>query len=158
MLGFMLTTLGEASGENWSLRTAGTLVSEGHAMSSRTRDALLKIPELGHHHFNQHRSHRLSDVDVAWSDVILAMEATHVVFVRNRFPAAAAKTVVLGQFLREAPLDATLDEQVLFVAPLDPDPTFDVDDPAGGDQKVYDACAQQLWEMAQIFSALLGSP
>lgn len=85
------------------------------------------------------------------------MEASHVLFVRNRFPDAAAKTVVLGQFLREAPLDATLFEQVGFVASRDPDPAFDVDDPAGGDQDVYDACAHRLWEMAQIFSTLVES-
>ncbi len=45
MLGYMLVTLGERAA-SWSVRTAGTLVSEGHAMSARTRDALLDIPEL----------------------------------------------------------------------------------------------------------------
>lgn len=155
MLGYMLDTLGEASGFEWSIRTAGTLVSEGHAVSARTRDALLAIPELRHHPFTVHRSHQLSGDDVQWCDVILAMEASHVAFVRTRFPDASAKTVALGQFLREAPLDGALLDQVGFVASLDPDPAFDVDDPAGGDQEVYDACARQLWEMAQIFSTLL---
>jgi protein-tyrosine-phosphatase len=155
MLGYMLSTLGEASGQDWSIRTAGTLVSEGHAMSSRTRDALRKIPELGHHRVNSHRSHRLTENDVEWSDMILAMEATHVLFVRHRFPEATAKTVLLGQFLREAPLDATLGEQLKFVASREPDLAFDIDDPAGGDQEVYDACAHELWEMAQIFSTLV---
>ncbi|MGC2169024.1 MAG: hypothetical protein WA580_07980 [Acidimicrobiales bacterium] len=157
MLGYMLDTLGEANAEEWSVRSAGTLVSEGRAMSARTRDALLKIPELRHHHFGAHRSHRLSNDDVEWSDVILAMEASHVVLVRHRFLKASARTVVLGQFLREAPLDATWGEQVSFVASLDPNPAFDVDDPAGGDQDVYDACAQQLWEMARIFSTLVAN-
>ena len=67
-----------------------------------------------------HRSHQLSGDDVEWSDVILAMEASHVVFVRTRFPDASAKTVALGQFLREAPLDGALLDQVGFVASLDP--------------------------------------
>ncbi len=157
MFGYMLDTLSEANGYEWSIRTAGTLVSEGHAMSGRTRDALLRIPELGHHRVNSHRSHQLSGDDVEWSDVILAMEASHVMFVRSHFPGAGAKTVVLGQFLREAPLDAALLDQVGFVASLDPDPAFDVEDPAGGDQELYDACARQLWEMAQIFSTLVDS-
>jgi protein-tyrosine-phosphatase len=157
MLGYILTTLGEANGEKWSVRTAGTLVSEGHAMSARTRAALLRIPELSHHPFNDHRSRRFNGDDEEWSDAILAMEASHVAFVRDRFPSAAAKTVVLGQFLRVASLDVSLSEQVSLVASLDPDPAFDVDDPAGGDQDVYDGCAQRLWEMAQAFSALVGS-
>jgi protein-tyrosine-phosphatase len=157
MLGYMLATLSEANGEMWSVRTAGTLVSEGHAMSARTRASLLRIPELAHHPFGAHRGRRLNDDDVEWSDVILAMEASHVLFVRSRFRDAAPKSVTLGQFLREAPLDAILSEQVNAVATLDPDPIYDVADPAGGDQDAYDACAQQLWEMAQAFSALVES-
>ncbi len=108
MLGYMLDTLGEASGFEWSIRTAGTLVSEGHAVSARTRDALLAIPELRHHPFTVHRSHQLSGDDVQWCDVILAMEASHVAFVRSRYPDASGKTVAFGQFLREAPLDLRL--------------------------------------------------
>jgi protein-tyrosine-phosphatase len=158
MLGYMLATLAESSGEAWSVRTAGTLVSEGRAMSARTRDALINIPELRAHHFNEHRSHRLDDDDIEWCHVVVAMEASHVLLVRHRFPDAADKTVLFGQFLRDAPLDLPLFEQVSIVASLDPDPTFDVLDPAGGDQDVYDACAQQLWEMAQIFSTLVESP
>jgi protein-tyrosine-phosphatase len=158
MLGYMLKTLSDESGEDWAIRTAGTLVSEGHAMSGRTRDALLRIPELGHHRVNAHRSHPLSADDVEWSDVILAMEASHVLFVRNRFPDAVPKTVVFGQYLREAPLNAAVVEQVNLVASFDPDPIYDVGDPAGGDQDIYDACADQLWEMAQIFLTLVESP
>jgi protein-tyrosine-phosphatase len=32
---------------------------------------------------------------------------------------------------------------------------LDVADPAGGDQAVYDACARQLWELAQVFALLV---
>jgi protein-tyrosine-phosphatase len=158
MLGYMLVTLDEVNHEDWSVRTAGTLVSEGQAMSARTRDALANIPELRHHPFTAHRSHRLGHDDVEWCDVILAMEASHVVFVRRRFPKAAGKAVLFGQFLREAPLDLSLLDQVNAVAVMEPDPAYDVADPAGGHQDVYNACAQQLWEMAQIFSTLVESP
>jgi protein-tyrosine-phosphatase len=42
------------------------------------------------------------------------------------------------------------------VSDLDPSPAFDVVDPAGGDQAVYDACASQLWDLAKAFALLVG--
>ena len=47
MLGYMLTTLAESTGQDWNVRTAGTHVAEGSAMSGRTREALKKVEELG---------------------------------------------------------------------------------------------------------------
>lgn len=155
MLGYMLTTLAEASGGHWRVRSAGTHVIEGSAMSGRTRNALMSIDELEGHHYNAHRSHQLSDADVAWADVILASEAAHVHFVRRHFAAGAIKTVQLHQFVRFAPLDATLDEQLGVVGAIEPSAQFDVADPAGGDQLVYDQCARQLWELAQVFALLV---
>lgn len=155
MLGYMLTTLAEANGEEWQVRTAGTHVVEGSAMSGRTRDALLAIDELVGHHFNAHRSHQLESVDADWADVVLASEASHVNFVRAHFPATAHKAVSLHQFVREAPLEGPFEVRVAAVAGLVPSPVFDVADPAGGDQAVYDACARQLWELAQVFALLV---
>jgi protein-tyrosine-phosphatase len=155
MLGYMLTSLAQANGLDWEVRTAGTHVVEGSAMSSRTRDALLALDEIGEHHYSGHRSHQLSSGDVAWADAVLASETSHVNFVRANFPGGAAKTALLHQFVREAPLDATFDEQLLYVASLNPAAIFDVRDPAGGDQATYNACAQQLWEMAQVFSTIV---
>jgi protein-tyrosine-phosphatase len=155
MLGYMLTTLAEANGEEWQVRTAGTHVVEGSAMSGRTREALLGIAELTGHHFNAHRSHQLTAADVAWADVVLASEADHVNFVRTQFPASAEKAVTLHQFVREAPLEVPFGVQVAAVVSLAPSPDFDVADPAGGDQAVYDACARQLWELAQVFALLV---
>jgi protein-tyrosine-phosphatase len=154
MLGYMLTTLAEANGADWSLRTAGTHVIEGSAMSSRTRDALMKLDDLGAHHFSGHRSHQLTDDDVRWCDALLACEAANVDFVRTHHGDGAAKAVIFQQFLREAPLDEDFDEQVRYVASLEPLAFFDVEDPAGKDQAAYDVCAEQLWEMAQVFAAL----
>ena len=74
MLGYMLSTIAEATGEEWNIRTAGTHVTEGSAMSSRTRDALMKIEELGEHRYGAHRSHQLDDADTEWAQVILAAE------------------------------------------------------------------------------------
>jgi protein-tyrosine-phosphatase len=154
MLGYMLTTLADANGEDWSIRTAGTHVIEGSSMSSRTRDALLKLDELGVHHFGGHRSHQVDDDDVRWCDVMLACEAANVDFVRTHHGDGAAKAVIFQQFLREAPLDVDFDEQVRYVASLEPLAYFNVEDPAGKDQAAYDACAEQLWEMAQVFATL----
>lgn len=156
MLAYMLTTLSEANGEAWRIRSAGTHVVEGSAMSARTRDALLGIDELGRHHYNAHRSHQLSGDDVAWADLVLTSEASHVTHVRANFPDAAGKAVQLHQFVRYAPLDESFATQVRVVASMDPDAQLDVADPAGGDDVIYRACAHELWDMAQVFATLLG--
>jgi protein-tyrosine-phosphatase len=154
MLGYMLTTLAAANGVDWSVRTAGTHVAEGSAMSSRTREALSRIPELGEHKYGAHRGHQLTRDDLEWADVILAGEALHVLFVRLNFPDAATKTVLFGQFLRAAPLDQPFVDQVASLSSHVPDSSFDLEDPAGQDQRAYDQCAATLWEMAQVFVAL----
>jgi protein-tyrosine-phosphatase len=155
MLGYMLTTISDANGAGWAIRTAGTHVAGGTAMSSRTREALLRIPELGDHRYGGHRGHQLTRDDVEWADVILASEALHVLFVRLNYPEAAAKSVSFSQFIRSAPIDESLVDQISFVSSLDPDSAFDVDDPAGQDQFAYDECARTLWEMAQVFATLV---
>ncbi|HEV3268830.1 MAG TPA: hypothetical protein VGZ68_10555 [Acidimicrobiales bacterium] len=156
MLGYMFESLAEAGGFDWTVRSAGTHVVEGSAMSSRTRDALLGLSDMGEHHYSGHRSHQLTADDVAWADAILTSEAGHVNFVRMNFPEAASKTVQLHQFVREAPLDVNFDDQLRVVASRQPQSIFDVDDPAGGDQATYNACATRLWELAQAFSTLVG--
>jgi protein-tyrosine-phosphatase len=157
MLGYMLTTLSESSGEEWEVRTAGTHVTEGSAMSSRTRDALVKIEDLGEHRYGAHRSHQLTSDDASWANVILASEADHVHFVRRAFPDDSWKAVQITQFAQFAPGEGSIVEQLRVIAVLEPDPAFDVGDPAGGDQAVYDYCARELWELAQAFSLQVGS-
>lgn len=154
MLGYMLSDIAEANGLNWHVRTAGTHVIEGSAMSSRTRDALLRIDGLGDHRYGTHRSRQLTADDVAWADALLASEASHVRYVGSTF-GDVTTCVSLGQFLREAPLDLRFEEQVRFVASLEPLDYFDVADPAGKDQAAYDECAALLWEMAQTFATLV---
>jgi protein-tyrosine-phosphatase len=155
MLGYMLITLAEANGADWSIRTAGTHVAEGSAMSSRTRDALCQIPELGDHSYGGHRGHQLTRDDIEWSDLILASEALHVLFVRLHYPGATLRTALFGQFLREAPLDEPLFDQITYVSSRIPDSAFDIADPAGQDQSAYDVCASTLWDMAQVFLTLV---
>lgn len=156
MLGFMLTTLDESRNERWQVRSAGTHVTEGSAISGRTRDALLTIEELRHHRFGSHRSHQLDGADTAWADVILAAEVSNVNYVGRSFPAGAHKTVQLAQFVRWASRDADLGEQLRAVNEHSPSADFDVADPAGGDQAQYDLCARQLWDLAQAFADVAG--
>jgi protein-tyrosine-phosphatase len=154
MLGYMLTTIAEVSGEEWAIRTAGTYVTEGSAMSGRTRDALMNIEELGSHRYGAHRSHQLSDADCAWADVILAAEADNVHFVRTNFASCADKAVQLALFDRFA-TGRSLHEQLREAVAHTPSAQFDVSDPAGGDQATYDACARQLWNLAQAFALIV---
>jgi protein-tyrosine-phosphatase len=156
MLGYMLSALAEGTGEQWTIRTAGTFVTEGSAMSSRTKDALLAIPELGEPPYGAHRSHQIDEDDVEWADLILASEAGHVRYVRTKFGESNAKTVQLCQFVRRAPIEVSFAHQLAAVSALTPSSLFDVADPAGGDQAVYDACALQLWELAKAFALLVG--
>lgn len=155
MLGYMLGTLAESNGMHWRLRSAGTHVIEGSAMSGRTREALLSIDELGIHHYNAHRSHQLDEEDVEWANVLLCAEADHVKFVHRHFGAHENKAVSLGQFVRFAPLDIPFAEQLAAVVAMEPDASFDVADPAGGDQAAYRACANELWELAQAFATIV---
>ncbi len=155
MLGYMLTSIADVLGERWSIRSAGTLVVEGSAMSVRTRNALLAIDELGAHRYGAHRSHQIDASDVEWADVILASEAEHVRFVRANFRDASSKAVQVLQFVRRAPLDVAFTDQLAAVSSLDLSSSNDVVDPAGGDQDAYDECAWQLWHLAKAFALLV---
>jgi protein-tyrosine-phosphatase len=155
MLGYMLTTIAEATGEAWHIRTSGTHVTEGSAMSSRTRDALSKIEDLGDHRYGAHRSHQLTRADCEWADVILAAEADNVNYVRANFPSLADRAVQLAQFVRFAPLGGDIHAKLRVVSTHEPSTDFNVADPAGRDQATYDACARQLWELAHAFASLV---
>jgi protein-tyrosine-phosphatase len=154
MLGYMLVTLSEQNGYAWRVRSAGTHVVEGSAMSARTKGALENVSELGAHHYSSHRSHQLTGDDVAWANVILATEANHVRFVRQHFLEGAGTTVLLSQLLAEARSGENFDESLRSLSAREPLGVYDVRDPAGGDQAVYDEVAAQLWTMAQHFARL----
>jgi protein-tyrosine-phosphatase len=156
MLGYMLTTIAEVSGSEWHIRSAGTHVTEGSAMSARTREALMKIEDLGDHRYGAHRSHQLDDVDAAWADVILCAEADNVRFVRANYAPLAHKAVQLAQFVRFAPLDGDFVDQLRIATEREPSSEFNIDDPAGADQSTYDAVARELWDLAQSFALIVG--
>jgi protein-tyrosine-phosphatase len=155
MLGFMLETLASTRELDWIIRTAGTHTIEGQAMSQRTLGALQRINELSAHHFTKHRSHQLTIDDVGFADVIVTSEADHVSYCHAYFPQSRGKVVQLASFCRWAPLDEPLSEQLRVVVAHGEDDGLDVADPAGGDQSAYDACADELWDLAQVFVTLL---
>lgn len=155
MLATMFEALGPESGHPLEVRSAGTHAVEGSSISARTRDALLSVDELDAPSPNAHRSHQLELADLEWADLVLTAEADQVHYVRRAFPAFALSCCSLGQFVRQAPLDEPWSTQVAVVSANDPDPAFDVADPAGGDQAVYDACAHHLFELAQVFLTVL---
>ena len=155
MLGYMLTTLAEANGWDWQIRTAGTWAVENQAMSSRTLDSLRRLEDLGEHEFTRHRSRQITLDDAQWADVIFAAEADHVRYVRDNMPEASRKTVQIKQFVAQSPLEGPLLNRVATVAYMEPDVVWDVVDPAGGDQAVYDATALELWELTQSLGVVL---
>lgn len=121
--------------------SAGTLVLEGHPMSSRTRSALrdhgLTDPD--------HRSRQFGAVE-ATADLIVVMEPGHVAWVRRHHPEAAGRTATLPRLVRDLPTDGPLADRVatLGLGHLDVEPWEEVVDPAAGDQAVFDACADEL--------------
>jgi protein-tyrosine-phosphatase len=151
MAGVML----EAEGAPVRIITAGTHVVENQPTSRRTRDALttLGLDASGH------RSRQLNDADLDAADLVVAMAAEHVHYVRRRHPRAAARTATLSWLARHLapgprPLAARVDE--LALADVDPALQGDVDDPAGGEDDVYIACAAQLSDLVAELRKRLG--
>ena len=136
--------------------TAGTHVVEGMPMSWRTRDA---IAEFGAER-TMHRSHQLTDADVAAADVVVCLAAEHVAYMRRTHLEAAGKTVTLRRLVRDLPSvpGASFRERVaaLHLADAELDPSEDVDDPAGGDLPVFRACARDVHDLIDLLVAELG--
>jgi protein-tyrosine phosphatase len=52
---------------------------------------------------SDHAAHRIAEVDVAWADLIVGMTGRHHAMLRDRWPAHASKTRLLGDFLEAPP-------------------------------------------------------
>jgi protein-tyrosine-phosphatase len=152
MAGYMLGHLGEMSGLPLRVATAGTHAVEGQPMSVRTRAALGGVPALGELPVTAHRSRQLDQAGLDRADLVVAMEADHVRYVRRRHPGASARTATLRRLCRDLPppppaLGRRLAGLHLAGAELGPDE--DVADPAGGDDAAYAACAAELWGLCR---------
>jgi len=141
MAGAMLHARGVEGEAAVRVTTAGTHVIEHQPMSVRTRAALRAVGLAP----PDHRSRQLTEADVEAADLIVAMAAEHVRYVRRRHPAGAGRTATLRHLaprLRPGP-----EPLAARVAELDPDEEGDVTDPAGGDDDDYVACARSLVQL-----------
>jgi protein-tyrosine-phosphatase len=126
--------------------TAGTHVVDGQPMSRRTRDALASLGFGSDHH----RSRQVTPEDVGAAGLVLAMAGEHVAYVRREFPEAAAKTASIKRLCRDlAAGPRPLAERIgaLGLAGLPIEPWEDVEDPAGGEDEAYVACAKELADL-----------
>ncbi|MHB8438308.1 MAG: arsenate reductase/protein-tyrosine-phosphatase family protein [Acidimicrobiales bacterium] len=139
----MAATMLEQAGAPVRVVSAGTHVVEHQPMSTRTRDALVSVgiePP-------RHRSRQLSEDDVERADLVVAMAAEHVQFVRRRHPVAAARTATIAWLAEHLPAGAEpLAARVALMGleHVPPAEQGDVADPAGGSEEDYQHCARQL--------------
>ena len=158
MAGFMLEALGDGRADSLHIVTAGTHSIDGQPMGLRTRTALRRIPELADIDFHRHRSHQVQGVDFVHAQLVVVMEADHVRFVRRRFPDAAAKTATLRRLCEDlppGPPDLSARVAKLQLAGVEVSDDEDVMDPAGHEDDVYAACADELWDLCRTLIKLL---
>jgi protein-tyrosine-phosphatase len=151
MAGAML----EARRPDVDVITAGTHVIDGQPVSWRTRDALASVGLEA----KGHRSAQLRPPDLPTADVVVALAAEHVQWVRRAHPEAADRTVTLQRLCRDLPDgDRPLRDRVhnLHPATVDLEPWEDVADPAGGDLPEYVACAKELDGLVAQLAGLIG--
>jgi len=135
--------------------TAGTHVIEGQPMSRRTRAALVDLGWAA----DGHRSHQVTDEDIDSAVLILAMASEHVAWIRRKHPDAAHRTASAKRLVRDlSPGPEPLADRlaVLRLAEVELGDWEDVEDPAGGDDAVYVACATELDILCARLIPLLG--
>ena len=158
MAGFMLEALAEGRPDPLHIVTAGTHSIDGQPMGLRTRTALSRIPELAVAEFRRHRSRQVQGVDLVHAQLVVVMEADHVRFVRRRFPDAASKTATLRRLcaaLLPGPPELPARVAGLCLTEVELSDDEDVVDPAGHEDDVYAACADELWDLCRTLIKLL---
>lgn len=133
-------------GEPIEVRSAGTHAAEGQPASMRTASSLAlaagRDVALG-----GHRAHLVGAEDLEWADLVVAMEASQVRWIRRVHPEAGAKTASIATLAEDLPRGAVpLAERVaeMGLSSLEPPDRGDVVDPAGGDESVYRATMATL--------------
>ncbi len=152
--------LGEESG--FMISSGGTHVLPGQPMSVRTRRALdrhgLKDP--------WHRSHQLDEGDVSRASLILAMEPLHRVWMQRTHPEGLAITSSMSRVVENLepgtrPLSREAFDERIAALGLGGHVIEDweeVIDPASGEQDVFDACSDELFELVSGLGAALSWP
>ncbi|MGH9101169.1 MAG: hypothetical protein ACRDV8_13200 [Acidimicrobiales bacterium] len=158
MAAAMLGYLAECDGVVLRLSTAGTHATCGQPVSARTLAALAGVPELAELSVSRHRSRQVEPADLERADLVVAMEADHVRWIRRHYPSSAGRAGTVRRVCRElAPGSSPLRTRVvaLDLGSADLRPDEDVADPAGGDKAAYTACAQELWSLCKQLSPRL---
>ena len=134
--------------------TAGTHAVEHQPMSIRTRTAMTEVGLAA----PGHRSRQLTPGDVDAATLIVAMAAEHVHYIRRRHPSGAARTATLpwlADNLPAGPEPLARRVAALRLDRIDPEQQGDIDDPAGGDDVQYQACARQIVDLMTLLGARL---
>jgi len=131
----------EKRAPNYVAIGAGTLVLEGHPMSQRTRKALERF-EISD---PTHRSTQFGQKHLG-VDLIVAMEPSHIEWIRKNFPEVAERAATLPRLVRDLTEEGSFKERImkLDLAKVDIEPWEEVVDPASGDQEEFDKCANQI--------------
>lgn len=136
------------------ITTAGTHVVEGMPMSWRTRDALKGVDVTP----PQHRSLQLRGTHADDADLVVCLAREHVEYVRRTHPEAAGRTATLRRLVRDlhpgpTPLGARV--AALGLDAVELDDWEDVDDPAGGELEVFEACAREIRDLVAALAPAL---
>jgi protein-tyrosine-phosphatase len=143
------------AGDAVEVRGAGTFSIPGQPMSPRTRESLKRLGLSDPHH----RSHQLERDDTTWADVIVGFEPQHVEYVRREHRGAAWRTATLPRLVRDIGVaDQPLAERLASLAlhTVELERWEEVVDPAGGDQPIYDACADEVAGLVRALLPALG--
>src|ERR1700691_752230 len=112
-------------------------------MSTRTRAAILSLGiDPG-----PHRSHQVTAADVSTADLVVAMATEHVAYLRRLHPFGAARTATICFLAANLTAGARpLRDRVgsLSLEDAELQTQRDVEDPAGGDEPEYLACAKEI--------------
>jgi protein-tyrosine-phosphatase len=158
MAGAMLEHLAATRDLPLTVVTAGTHAVGGVPLGARTLGALRTMLPLDGARSSSHRSTQLGSAELGSADLVVAMEAAHVRFVRRHHVQASARTGMLRALVRDLPPGtAPLPERVAMLQ-LDRallDDADDVADPAGLDDAAYASCAEDLWTLCRALVARL---
>lgn len=124
----------------WQIDSAGTWAIPGLPSSRRTLAALaaVDVAKPGH------RSTTLTSSHLQSADIVIAFEKDHVTYIRRMFDTGAERTATLGRLLQEPwdmgvpwTLPPDLANESVAAWPV-------VDDPAGGEEADFIACAYDI--------------
>lgn len=172
----MFNHMAKQAGIAAEARSVGVAAITGTPMTGKSQKALKDRGISA-----EHRSKPLSEEGIAWADLILTMTIGHKRAVIEQYPDAIDKVYALKEYTRDdlalrrhleeresliagmqlsiaanQPLDERDKERLLELEQLLPD--FDIVDPFGGDQRVYDHCAAEIEEeLKRLIDKLQGS-